>query len=196
MKSAGNILRFACAFTLACAAVLAAGDSIPTQETTLEIDPAQTRVEFTLADVLHTVHGAFQLKRGNIRFDPATGKASGELVVDALSGASGSDGRDQRMHAKILESSRYTEIVFRPDRIEGKVLPEGASQVELHGMFGMHGAEHELSIPLAIQAAGGQYAANGRFVVPYVKWGLKNPSTLILRVSDKVQIDIHTVAHR
>jgi hypothetical protein len=29
------------------------------------------------------------------------------------------------------------------------------------------------------------------FVVPYVAWGLKNPSTLFLRVSDKVNIDIN-----
>ena len=153
-------------------------------------------MEFTLGDVLHTVHGTFQLERGNIRFDPATGRASGELVVDAASGASGSGARDHRMHASILESSRYTEIVFRPDCVQGKILPEGASQVQLHGMFGIHGAEHELTIPLEVQASGGQFTVTGRFVVPYVKWGMKNPSTLILRVADKVQIEIHTVAHR
>jgi hypothetical protein len=27
-----------------------------------------------------------------------------------------------------------------------------------------------------------------------VQWGMKNPSTLFLRVSDKVEISIHTVA--
>jgi hypothetical protein len=30
--------------------------------------------------------------------------------------------------------------------------------------------------------------------VPYVQWGMKNPSTLFLRVSNKVEISIHTVA--
>jgi hypothetical protein len=29
--------------------------------------------------------------------------------------------------------------------------------------------------------------------IPYIKWGLKNPSTFILRASDKVEIDIHAV---
>ncbi|SPE30212.1 YceI family protein (fragment) [Candidatus Sulfopaludibacter sp. SbA6] len=127
----------------------------------------------------------------------ATGKASGELMlVDAASGASGSGARDHRMHANVLESSRYPDIVFRPDFVEGKVALVGASEVRLHGMFGIHGAEHEMTIPLEIEAADRQFAATGRFVVPYVKWGMKNPSTLILRVSDKVQIEIHTVAHR
>jgi len=181
---------------LACAALLAAGDSIPAQDAILQIDPAQTRVEFTLGDVLHTVHGTFQLKRGNIRFDTATGRASGELLVDAASGASGSGARDHRMQANVLESGRYPDIVFRPDFVEGKLALVGASEVRLHGMFGIHGAEHEMTIPLEIQAADGQFTATGRFVVPYVKWGMKNPSTLILRVSDKVQIEIHTVAHR
>ena len=89
----------------------------------------QAQVAFTLGDVLHTVHGTFALKRGNLRFDPETGKASGEIVVDAASGESGSAARDKRMHANILESARYPEIVFRPDRVEGKSRREGASDV-------------------------------------------------------------------
>ncbi|HUI56983.1 MAG TPA: YceI family protein [Bryobacteraceae bacterium] len=179
---------------LACALLLAGASTIRGQETALEIDPAQTRVEFTLGDILHTVHGAFQLKRGNIRFDPSTGRASGELVVDATSGASGNSSRDHRMHSSILESDRYPEIVFRPDHVEGKIAPEGASQVQVHGLFSIHGADHEIVLPADVQGQGGRYTATLHFVIPYVKWGLKNPSTLILRVSDKVEITIHTVA--
>jgi polyisoprenoid-binding protein YceI len=64
---------------------------LPAQETALQFDPAQSHVEWTLGDVLHTVHGTFKLKRGAIRFDPSTGAASGELVVDAASGARSSE---------------------------------------------------------------------------------------------------------
>jgi hypothetical protein len=28
------------------------------------------------------------------------------------------------------------------------------------------------------------------FVVPYIRWGMKNPSTLFLRVGDQVNIDV------
>jgi polyisoprenoid-binding protein YceI len=178
---------------LAFVAMLAAS-SIPAQDTVLQIDPSQTKVEFTLADVLHTVHGNFLLKRGNIRFDAATGKASGELVVDATSGSSGSGARDRNMHKNVLDSARYPEIVFRPDRVEGKVSLQGTSHVRLHGMFSIHGAEHEITLPAVVEADGGQFTTDIAFAVPYVQWGMKNPSTLFLRVSDKVEIGIHTVA--
>jgi len=175
-------------------AALAATASIAAQDTVLRIDPARTKVEFTLDALLHTVHGTFQLKRADLRFDPATGRASGELVVDAASGKSDSDARDKRMHKDVLESDRYPEIVFRPDRVEGKVAPQGVSHAQLHGVFSIHGAEHDIVMPVDVEAAGGQFTATAKFTVPYVKWGMKNPSTLILRVSQEVQIAIHTVA--
>jgi polyisoprenoid-binding protein YceI len=164
------------------------------QETTLAIDPAQTKVEFTLGDVLHTVNGTFALKHGSIRFDPATGAASGEMVVDATSGNSGSTARDRRMHKDILESAKYPEIVFKPTHVEGRVAEQGASQVQVHGVFSIHGADHEIVMPAEVEAAGGEYKMFLHFDVPYVKWGMKNPSTFILRVNDKVQIGIHAVA--
>jgi polyisoprenoid-binding protein YceI len=182
-----SLLPVACGVLLAIVPLAA-------QETALEIDPARTEVGFTLPDVLHTVHGKFTLKRGTIRFDPATGKASGEVVVDAASGSSGSAARDRRMHQNILESAKYPEIVFRPDRVQGKVEPQGTSQVQLHGIFTIHGAPHEIVMPVQVDAAGGQYTAAAHFAIPYVHWGLKNPSTFLLRVSDKVDIDIKTVA--
>src|ERR1700681_1422369 len=52
-------------------------------EETVIFDPARTTVDFTLGDVLHTVHGTFRLKSGVIHFDPDGGKASGSVVVDA-----------------------------------------------------------------------------------------------------------------
>lgn len=177
------------------AALLAAGETIPAQPRALEIDPAQTKVEFTLGSLLHTVHGDFHLRRGSLRFDPQSGKASGELVVDAASGESGSPARDKRMNSSILESAKYPEITFRPDRVDGKVNAAGKSQVQLHGVFNIHGVDHEMLLPVTVDADAGQYNVTGVFEVPYVRWGMKNPSTLMLRVNDKVEITIHTVAH-
>ncbi len=180
-------------FLPACA--LALISPLGAQDLRLEMDPAQSKVEFTLGDILHTVHGAFQLKRGAIHFDPASGQVSGELLVDARSGASGNDTRDRKMHKEILESQRFPDIVFRPDRVEGKLLAQGISQMQVHGSFAIHGTEHELTAPVEVRVAGSQYVITARFTVPYQKWGMKNPSTLFLRVDDKVEITLHTVAH-
>jgi polyisoprenoid-binding protein YceI len=166
--------------------------TIPAQTTTLEFEPAQTKVEFSLAGNLHTVHGTFALKRGSISFDAAAGKASGELVVDATSGDSGSESRDKNMHQKVLESAKFPEIVFRPDRLEGKIAAQGSSHVQLHGMFTIHGVEHEMMVPVIVALDGGRYTAMATFQVPYVKWGMKNPSKLMFRVSDRVDITIET----
>ena len=177
---------------LAAAALLyGAGATAPSlgQEIVLDLDPERTTVRFTLADVLHTVHGTFKLKCGNIRFDPATDKISGEVVVDATSGNSGSEARDSRMHKNILESGKYPEIVFVPDRVDGSVAPQGESQIQLHGLFRIHGAEHEITAAVKVQMLNGQPTATAHFTVPYVKWGMKNPSTLLLRVSDKVEVE-------
>jgi polyisoprenoid-binding protein YceI len=177
----------------AAALILVLAAPVIAQEAVLELDPAQTRIEFTLSDVLHTVHGTFKLKQGTIRFDPATGKAGGLVVVDATSGDSGGGARDRKMHKETLESPKYPEATFAPDRVQGQLAPTGESVVELHGIFKLHGTEHEISMTISVQFSGNRLTARTHFVVPYVKWGLKNPSTFILRVSDKVDIDIHTV---
>jgi polyisoprenoid-binding protein YceI len=65
---------------------------------TLELDPANTRIEFTSAATLHTVHGTFALKSGTIHVNPSNGAAGGPVVVDATSGDTGNTGRDHKMH--------------------------------------------------------------------------------------------------
>lgn len=165
------------------------------QEMVFQLDPAQSHVNFTLGDVLHTVHGTFQLKSGTIRFNPQTGAASGSLVVDATSGNSGNKSRDRRMHRQILEDDKYPEIVFTPQHVTGKLLPQGASQMELQGSMTLHGQQHPMTVDMPVQINHDQASADVHFIVPYVKWGLKNPSTFILRVSDKVNIDVHAVGH-
>ena len=180
-------------FPTVCA--LALLSPLAAQDLSLEMDPAQSKVEFTLGATLHTVHGSFQFKHGAVRFNPDSGKASGELLVDARTAASGNDSRDHKMHKEILESQRFPDIVFRPDHLEGKLAPLGVSQMQVHGVFAIHGVEHELTAPVEVRVSGSQYAVTAHFSVPYLKWGMKNPSTLFLRVDDHVDITLHTVAH-
>jgi len=163
------------------------------QTMTLQLDPAKTRVEFTLGATLHTVRGTFKLKRGDLRIDPLSGRASGELVIDAASGESGNSARDGRMHKSVLESASFPEIGFTPDRFDGRLSLSGDSQIQLHGVFSIHGGKHEMVLPVKVRVQQQELDADTQFPVPYQKWGMKNPSTFILHVDDTVQIHIHAV---
>jgi polyisoprenoid-binding protein YceI len=158
---------------------------------TVQLEPATTHISFTLGDVLHTVHGTFQLKSGTVHFNPATGAASGLVVVDTTSGDTGSKGRDKKMHKEILESAKYPEATFTPDKVSGHFDPAGSSRLQVSGIFRLHGADHPVTLTFPIQVNGNSVAMSTHMVVPYVRWGLKNPSTFILRVSDKLDLDIN-----
>jgi polyisoprenoid-binding protein YceI len=187
LKNNAHILIRSVILVLFAAASIGSGRS---QDLALDFVPAKTSVKFTLGDTIHTVHGDFDLKHGGIRFTPASGAITGEVVIDATSGRTGNGMRDRKMHKDILESVSYPEIAFRPDHVDGKVASQGKSNIQVHGTFSIHGADHEITVPIEVEMAQDHWAATGHFVVPYQQWGIKNPSTFILRVSESVEIDI------
>ncbi len=176
---------------VALALALCSLESARAQEMVFQVDPAQSRIDFTLGDVLHTVHGTFRLKECAIRFDPQSGAASGTFVADATSGESGSSGRDKKMHKEILESVKFPEIRFTLQKFRGTLPAEGTAQVQLVGVMTLHGGDHPMIVTAPVQVTNGRVSADVHFEVPYVSWGLKNPSTFLLRVSDKVEIVVH-----
>jgi len=174
--------------TLLCSAA-----AVPSQQRTLEIDPSQSKVQFTVDSTLHTVHGSFQLKPGSIQFDPAGGPASGQMVVDATSGNSDNKSRDQKMTKDVLDADRYSTIIFTPQLVKGSLASGGSSLLQLEGVMKLHGQDHPMTLDVNAQVQGASVVADTSFVIPYIQWGLKNPSALFLRVNDKVQIHIHVV---
>ncbi len=167
-----------------------AAPQTPASEIVLGIDPSQSKVHWTLGSTVHTVHGSFAFKKGNLQLDTSTGKASGEIVVDATSGNSGNDGRDKKMHKEVLESLRYAEVIFRPDRVNGEITPQETFTVQVHGVFVLHGSEHELTVPIQAELAGDHWTGTAKFNVPFIDWGLKNPGNFFLKVNHAVEIDL------
>ena len=154
-------------------------------------DPAQTQIRWKLGADLHKVDGTFKLKSGEFILDPATGVAEGEILVDATTGESGNAARDKRMHDEVLESNRYPAMFFHPTQIKGAFKPgEATQQLQAQGSFNIHGADHALEMPVKVETAGDTVTATARFTVPYVAWGMKNPSKLLLRVSKQVDIEV------
>jgi polyisoprenoid-binding protein YceI len=156
----------------------------------IKFDSAKCTVQIALGALLHTVHGTFKVKDATVRLDPASGRASGQIEVDARSGETGESARDRQMHDNVLESNRFPEAVFSPDRVKGRLAPSGESQVEVHGSLRIHGKEHEMTIPVRVNTENGQVTAEAIFAVPYVAWGMKDPSNLVLRVDKSVDVEV------
>ena len=154
------------------------------------IDPAQSKINWTLESTVHTVHGTFAFKNGSMQVDTSTGKATGEIVVDAASGTSGNDGRDKKMHREVLESAKYSDIIFRPDRVEGQISQQRMCSVQVHGVLVLHGSEHEMTLPMQGELAGDHWSGSAKFQVPFIDWGLKNPSNFFLKVNHSVEIEL------
>jgi polyisoprenoid-binding protein YceI len=159
-------------------------------ELLLTLDADKSEFHWTLDTTLHTVHGTFKFKRGELRLNPASGVAKGEILVPATSADSGNEGRDKKMHKDVLESSQFQEILFTVDRVEGKVAPSGSSNVMLHGTMKLHGVDHEFGAPVQAEITGDHWKATAKFTIPFLKWGLKNPSTWLLKVKPDVDVDL------
>jgi polyisoprenoid-binding protein YceI len=168
------------------------GQQTPAQNRGIKVvlDPAQTEIRWKLSG-LHSVHGTFKLKSGEFLLNPKTGLAEGEILVDATTGQSGNTARDKRMQDEVLESNRYPAIFYHPTEIKGPFKAgEGTQDLTGEGTFNIHGADHPLELPLKVQINADTVTATTRFMVPYVEWGMKNPSKFLLHVGKQVEIEV------
>ncbi len=160
------------------------------QNVTLHLDPGRTEIHWTLGTTLHTVHGTFRLKGGMVSFDPQTGTAQGEILVDVTTGESGNQSRDSRMQKDVLESAKYPQAIFHPTKVTGVLKPGPTQSVTVEGTFTIHGVDHPLKLEMKVQVDGQEAVATTRFTVPYVTWGMKDPSTFMLRAGKDVDVDV------
>jgi polyisoprenoid-binding protein YceI len=163
------------------------------QQQTFSVDPQLSDVAISLGDVLHSVHGNFHVQSGSVQFDRTTPTISGTIIVAANSGRTGNDSRDRRMMKDILDAPHFADISFSPKNYQGAIAPSGDSTIQVTGTFTIHGAPHDLTVPMQVHIEGTSCTAQSHFSVPYVKWGLKDPSTFILRVGKEVDIDLKLV---
>jgi polyisoprenoid-binding protein YceI len=165
------------------------------QQRSFSIDLQSSEVAFNLGDVLHSVHGVFHVQTGAVDFDPGASKISGSVVVAAGSGNSGNETRDKKMSKDVLDVPHFADISFVPRSYQGAIAPSGDSTIQVTGTFTLHGTPHDITAPAQIHSDGANCTAKVHFTVPYVKWGLKDPSTFILRVGKDVEIDVTLIGH-
>jgi polyisoprenoid-binding protein YceI len=157
---------------------------------TFTLDPAATTIEFGFGATLHSVEGTLRAKEGKIEFDPETGKASGKIIIDATSAKTVNSRRDAKMHEKIIESPKYPEWTYTVERISGTLNRAGRSDVELHGTLDMHGVQRPLDLVGTVKIDGDRVTGVGRVTIPYLEWGMADPSAFVLRVEKEVHVEV------
>jgi len=146
---------------------------------------------------LNTTHevvdGTFHVQSGSINFDRTVSHISGIVIVAAGSGKTGNDSRDKKMDKDILKADQFATVSFTPKTYTGTIAGSGDSTIQVSGVFTLLGTPHDLTIPMQIRIDGSKATAKAKFVVPYVQWGLKNPSFLIWKAENDVAIDLNLV---
>jgi polyisoprenoid-binding protein YceI len=165
------------------------------QHQTFTVSPESSDVSFTLGGSDHGTHGTFHVQSGSISFDLTSPQMSGSVIVAAGSGKTGNDSRDKKMTDTVLDAPHFADVSFAPQSYHGTIAPVGDSTIQVTGTFTLHGTPHELTVPMQIHVDRAQCTARTHFIVPYVKWGLKDPSVFILKVAKEVDVNLTLVGH-
>lgn len=174
--------------SLAC--VVGAAVAAPAlAQTTYVINPAKSQVQYSLKG-FHDVAGHFAVSSGTITLDRATGAMSGTVDVAAASGDSGEPSRDEKMHKDQLKVKKFPVITFAPTKFTGPLNSAGSSTVQVEGTFTLLGKTHAITVPMTVDLNGTDCTAKGSFVIPYVEWGVKDPSNFLMHMDKRVMIDL------
>ena len=163
------------------------------QHQTFVVNPDASQVKMTLNTTHEVVNGTFHVQSGSIEFDRSAPKMSGSVVVLAGSGKTGNDSRDKKMNKDILKVDQFTTVSFAPKTYTGTIAPSGDSTIQVSGVFTLLGNPHDMTIPMQIHMDGSKATARAKFVVPYIQWGLKDPSFMFWKAEHDVAIDLNLV---
>jgi hypothetical protein len=94
------------------------------------------------------------------------------------------------MNKEILKVEEFTTVSFEPKTYSGTIAASGDSNIQVTGIFTLLDKPHEITIPMQVHIDGGSAKAKAQFVVPYVQWGLKNPSLLFWKAENDVAVEL------
>ena len=163
------------------------------QHLSFVVRPDTSQVRMKLNTTHEIVNGIFHLQSGSVEFDRGSRTMSGLIIVAAGSGKTGNGSRDKKMNNDVLKAKQYTTVSFEPKTYTGDFAPSGDSTIQVTGTFTLLGNPHEITVPVQMHFEDGSATAKALFVVPYVQWGLKNPSFLFWKADNEVAIDLNLI---
>jgi polyisoprenoid-binding protein YceI len=163
------------------------------QKQTFTADANASKVAMTLKTNHEVVNGTFHLQSGSIDFDRTSTAIAGSVVVSAVGGDTGNGSRDKKMSKDVLMVDKYTTVSFAPKSYSGTIATTGDSTIQVTGIFTLIGQPHEVTIPMQIHIEGSACTAKAHLIIPYVQWGLKDPSFMMWKTEKDVTVDLTLV---
>ena len=163
------------------------------QQQKFAVNPDSSEVKIRLNTTHEVVNGTFHVQSGSIDFDRTASRISGMVIVGTGTGKTGNEGRDKKMKKDILKVEQFATVSFAPKTYTGTIAASGDSNIQVTGVFTLQGIPHDLTIPMRIHIDGLKATVQGDFVIPYVQWGLKNPSFLIWKAENDVRVDLDLI---
>src|SRR6266851_4905606 len=120
----GRVFYFLIAVPLTLAVLSAlpqhAAPPPPVSEITFGVDPALSKVQWTLESTVHTVHGSFAFKKGSLQVDMSTGKASGESSWTQPAGIAATMDATRKCTGTFWRAASIQTSFFGPTTWKGK----------------------------------------------------------------------------
>ena len=178
-------LCFAIILAAACCPALAAE--------TFKIDPAQSKISFSVRHMLGSAKGKFAKFSGTIEVDrqnPAQSAATVKIVAASID--TGIAKRDEHLRGELFNVANYPEITFKSRRVK----QTGASSGEIVGDLTMHGVTREITLTVQMLSSDGRRWKVTTAPLRRSQFGLvfsKSAETVSM-ISDEVAVDIEIEA--
>lgn len=164
------------------------------EQMTFTLDTERSEVRILLGAFLHTVSGVAPVGAASFRWDAEDGSASGQAVVQAALLDTGIDGRNQKMRETVLLTSLHPEIRFEATGFELRQPGDDEMRFVLRGNLVLLGASHEVELETyARRRPDDSWKARADLYVPYVEWGLEDPSMPLFAVDKHVTVEIKAI---
>lgn len=152
--------------------------------------PGSTKLSYRLVHKMHTVVGtATRDIEGKARI--AGGTAQVMIRVPAENFDSGNSNRDVHMK-ETVEATRYPWVELKA--VGEVLLPDAFPKVTrpvFKGKLTFHGVTQTIELPIALHwRSGGEVEAEGAFSISLEAFKIERPSLLMIKVDDKLDIDL------
>lgn len=171
----------------------------------LPIDTQVSHVTATVTEPLSRMRdnpqttGSFRIVTGEIDGDPDHLATTGHvrLLINATTYDSGSDTRERHVLHSVLETAKYSSIIFESTRIEDiqVVAPGAMGSATVVGNLTLHGTTRQLRVPVNLSMSPqGEFGATGEVTFNYTDYGVKVPTLLFIPAGDEVTVSFQIKA--